>query len=57
VVERDPPPNDHSCTTGGSIVIVPEEHRAAVLKAFKEAERGEFASDEEMTALWKRYCV
>jgi hypothetical protein len=50
VVERDLPPNDDS----GSIFMVPEEHRAAVLEGLEEAERGEFASDEEMVALWKR---
>jgi predicted transcriptional regulator len=34
--------------------IVPDEHRAAVLEGPAQAERGEFASDEEMAALWKK---
>jgi predicted transcriptional regulator len=34
--------------------VVPESHRAAVLEGLAEAERGEFVSDEEMAALWKK---
>jgi hypothetical protein len=34
--------------------IVPDDHRAAVLEGFEQAERGEFVSDEEMAALWKK---
>ena len=33
---------------------IPQGHRAAVLEEFGEAERGEFVSDEEMAALWKK---
>jgi predicted transcriptional regulator len=33
---------------------VPDEHRAAVLEGLEQAERGEFASDHEMAALWKK---
>jgi predicted transcriptional regulator len=36
------------------VLRVPDEHRAAVLEGFAQAERGEFASDKEMAALWKR---
>jgi predicted transcriptional regulator len=36
------------------VFAVPEEHRAAVLEGLKQAERGEFVSDDEMTALWKK---
>ena len=39
---------------GGDAFAVPQEHRAAVLEGLGEAERGEFASDEEMAALWKK---
>jgi predicted transcriptional regulator len=39
---------------GGDPFIVPEAHRAAVLEGLGQAERGEFASDEEMAALWKK---
>jgi predicted transcriptional regulator len=38
----------------GDLFIVPEEHRAAVLEGLGQAERGEFATDEEMAALWKK---
>ena len=33
---------------------LPDEHIAAVMEGLKQAERGEFASDEEMAALWKK---
>jgi predicted transcriptional regulator len=39
---------------GSDPFIVPETHRAAVLEGLREAERGEFASDEEMADLWKK---
>jgi hypothetical protein len=36
------------------VFIVPDEHRAAVLEGLAQAERGEFATDDEMAALWKK---
>ena len=39
---------------GGDPFVVPESHRAAVLDGLAEAERGEYVSDEEMAALWKK---
>jgi predicted transcriptional regulator len=39
---------------GSDPFIVPEGHHAAVLEGLREAEQGEFASDEEMAALWKK---
>ncbi|MEH2625015.1 putative transcriptional regulator [Bradyrhizobium sp. AZCC 1719] len=39
---------------GGDPFIVPEAHRAAVLEGLGQAERGEFASDEEMADLWTK---
>jgi hypothetical protein len=39
---------------GSEPFIVPEAHRAALLEGLRAAERGEFASDEEMAALWKK---
>jgi predicted transcriptional regulator len=39
---------------GDDVFVVPEEHRAAVLEGLEQARRGEFASDEEMSALWKK---
>jgi predicted transcriptional regulator len=38
----------------GDLFVVPDEHRAAVLDGLGQAERGEFATDEEMAALWKK---
>lgn len=38
---------------GSDSFVVPESHRAAVLQGLAEAERGEYASDEDMAALWK----
>ena len=39
---------------GSDLFTVPEDHRAAVLQGFEEAERGDFVSDDEMSALWKK---
>jgi hypothetical protein len=39
---------------GSDPFIVPEAHRAAVLEDLGQAERGDFASDEEMADLWKK---
>ena len=39
---------------GSDAFIVPESHRAAVLEGLAEAERGEYVSDEDMAALWKK---
>jgi truncated hemoglobin YjbI len=39
---------------GGDPFTVPEEHRAAVLEGLEQAERGEFVTDHEMAALWKK---
>jgi predicted transcriptional regulator len=39
---------------GSDVFAVPEEHRAAVLEGLEQAERGEFISDDEMAALWKK---
>lgn len=36
------------------LFVVPEEHRADVLEGLEQAERGEFATDQEMAALWKK---
>jgi predicted transcriptional regulator len=47
-------PSEQNKTAGTDRFIVPEEHRAAVLEGLRQAARGEFASDEELAALWKR---
>jgi len=39
---------------GSDPFIVPESHRSAVLEGLREAAQGEFVSDEEMAALWKK---
>ena len=39
---------------GGGVFEVPEDHRAAVLEGLEQARRGEFVSDDEMAALWKK---
>lgn len=38
----------------GHYLMTPEEE-AAVLEGLAEAERGDFASAEEMAALWKKF--
>jgi predicted transcriptional regulator len=52
-MSRDKPPEQNKAADADQF-IVPEEHRAAVLEGLRQAERGEFASDEEMAALWKK---
>ena len=44
----------HIVASDGDLFAVPEEHRAAVLEGLDQAERGEFATDQEMAALWKK---
>ena len=39
---------------GSDLFIIPDDHRAAVLEGLAQAARGEFATDEEMAALWKK---
>jgi predicted transcriptional regulator len=39
---------------GSDILAVPETHRTAVLEGLEQAERGEFVSDKDMDALWKK---
>ncbi|WP_192859642.1 hypothetical protein [Bradyrhizobium sp. DOA9] len=36
------------------VFAIPEEQRAAVRDGLDQADRGEFASDAEMAALWKK---
>lgn len=36
------------------LFAVPDDHRAALLEGLGQAEQGEFATDEEMSALWKK---
>ena len=45
---------EHIASAGSDVFMVPEQHRAAVLEGLGQAERGEFVSDEEMAALWKK---
>jgi predicted transcriptional regulator len=39
---------------GDGAFQIPDEHMEGVLEGLGQAERGEFASDEEMAALWKK---
>ena len=38
----------------GDLFVVPDEHRMAVLEGLAQAERGEFATVQEMAAIWKK---
>lgn len=40
--------------TGGELVSLDAETRAAIDESLEQARRGEFASDEEVAALWRR---
>lgn len=39
---------------GSDVFIVPDKHRFAVQEGLDQARRGEFVSDEEMSALWTK---
>ena len=39
---------------GSGVFVVPESHRADVLKGLGQAERSEFVGDDDMAKLWKR---
>ena len=39
------------------VYIMTSEERAAVREGLEQARRGEFVSDDEMAALWKKYRV
>jgi predicted transcriptional regulator len=39
------------------IYVMTDEERAAVQEGLAQARRGEFVSDDEMDALWKKYGV
>lgn len=45
---------EHIAAAESGVFHVPEEHRAAVLEGLEQARRGEFATEEEMAALWKK---
>ena len=45
---------EHIAAADSDVFIVPDEHRAAVLEGLEQTKRGEFVSDEEMAALWKK---
>ena len=41
--------------TGGECVSLDAQARAAIDEGLEQARRGEFASDEEIAALWRRH--
>ena len=47
-------PDQRPITIGEGVFAVPQAHRSAALEGLEQAELGEFASDEEMNALWKK---
>jgi predicted transcriptional regulator len=42
-------------TVSDNVFVVPDDHLAGVLEGLAQADRGEFVSDEDMAALWKKY--
>lgn len=45
---------EHIAAASEGVFPVPVEDHAAVLEGLAQAERREFASDDEMAALWKK---
>lgn len=41
-------------SAGSDVFSVPDEHREAIAEGLEQARRGEFVSDDEMDALWKK---
>ena len=39
------------------VFVIPDDHMPGVLEGLAQAERGEFATDEEMAALWRKWRV
>ena len=39
---------------GSDRFLIPEAHRVAVLEGLGQAQRGEFVSEDEMSALWEK---
>jgi hypothetical protein len=37
------------------VFVIPGDHLAGVLEGLAQADRGEFVSEEEVAALWKKY--
>jgi len=37
------------------VFVIPDDHMPGVLEGLQQAERGEFATNEEMTALWRKW--
>lgn len=42
-------------TDPSDVFEIPDDHLPGIREGLAQAERGEFASDEEMAALWKKY--
>ena len=41
-------------TAGGDVYVLTPDERAAIEEASEQADCGEFATDEELAALWKK---
>jgi predicted transcriptional regulator len=54
VSEGVPIESEQIAAAGSGLFVIPEDHRAAVLKGLAEAERREIVSDDEMAAIWKK---
>lgn len=37
------------------VFVIPDDHLPGIFEGLAQAERGEFASDEDIAALWKKY--
>lgn len=37
------------------VFVIPDDHLAGIFEGLAQTERGEFASDEDVAALWKKY--
>ena len=45
---------EHIAASDGGVFHIPNDHLPGVLEGLAQAERGEFATRDEMEALWKQ---
>ena len=45
---------EHIAASDDGVFQIPDAHRAGVMEGLAQADKGEFATDDQMDALWKQ---
>ena len=45
---------EHIAASDHGVFQIPDAHRAGVMEGLAQADKGEFATDDQMAALWKQ---